>query len=82
MKEVFYDETRAYANQEPMVVYGDLTLEYRKNRSNISSVWSLQIINLTGYKEYYGHVYNLQHNRIDEDRERIVVPNLSYKIEF
>lgn len=81
-REVFYDETRAYANQEPMVVYGDLTLEYRKNRSNISSVWSLQIINLTGYKEYYGHVYNLQHNSIDEDRERIVVPNLSYKIEF
>lgn len=81
-REVFYDETRAYANQEPMVVYGDLTLEYRKNRRNISSVWSLQIINLTGYEEYYGYVYNLKQNRIDEDRERIVVPNLSYKIEF
>ncbi len=81
-REVFYDETHAYANQEPIVIYGDLTLEYRVNRRNIASAWSLQIINLTGYEEYYGHAYNLKLNRIDEDRERIVVPNLSYKIEF
>lgn len=81
-REVFYDETQAYKNQEPMVAYGDLTLEYRINRRNISSVWSLQIINLTGHEEYYGYIYNLEQNRIDEDKERIIVPNLSYKIEF
>lgn len=81
-REVFYDETRAFANREPMVVYGDMTLEYRKNRQNIASVWSLQIVNLTGYKEFYGYVYNLRLDRIDEDRESLIVPNLSYKVEF
>ncbi len=81
-REVFYDDTRAYANQEPNVVYGDLTLEYRENRRNIATVWSLQVINVTGYQEYYGHVYNLKQDRIEEDRETVVVPNLSYRIEF
>ncbi|MEQ8523901.1 carboxypeptidase-like regulatory domain-containing protein [Gracilimonas sp.] len=81
-REVFYDETRAYINQEPNILYGDLTLEYRKNLRNIAKVWSLQIINLTGYQEFYGYVFNLKRDRIEEDREMVLVPNLSYKIEF
>jgi hypothetical protein len=81
-REVFYDETRAFSNHEPDVLYGDLTFEYRINRSSRASVWSLQVINITGYKEFYGYLYNLTSSTIDEDREMILVPNLSYKIEF
>lgn len=81
-REVYYDETRAYENQEPIVIYGDLTLEYRKNLQNIATVWSLQMINVTAYQEFYGYVYNLKRNRIEEDRETVMVPNLSYRVEF
>lgn len=40
------------------------------------------MINLTGYKEFYGYRYNLRDNTIDEEREMIMIPNISYKIEF
>jgi hypothetical protein len=39
-REVFYDETNAFSNREPGVLYADLTLEYRINRSRRASVWS------------------------------------------
>lgn len=81
-REVFYDETRAFSHQEPNVLYADVTIEYRKNRRNISTVWSLQLINVTGYQEFYGYRYNLQKNTIEEERATIIIPNLSYKIEF
>ncbi|SMO93890.1 TonB-dependent receptor [Gracilimonas mengyeensis] len=81
-REVFYDEYRAYANQEPDVVFGDITLEYRKNKKNIATVWALQVINVSGYQQFYGYVYNLKKERIEDDREAVVVPNLSYRIEF
>jgi len=81
-REVVYDETRAFSRQEPMVLSADLTLEYRTNRRNISSVWSLQLFNVTGYREFYGYRYNLREETIEEDRELILIPNLSYKIEF
>lgn len=81
-REVFYDETRAFSRREPNVLYADVTIEYRKNRQNISTVWSLQMINVTGYQEFYGYRYNLEENSIDEERATIIIPNLSYKIEF
>jgi len=33
-------------------------------------------------KDFYGHRYNFIENRVDRDSEAIIVPNLSYKIEF
>jgi hypothetical protein len=81
-REVFYDESLAFSHREPAVLYADMTLEYRTNRTNTSSVWSLQILNLTGYREFYGYRYNLRVDTIDEEREMILIPNLSYKIEF
>lgn len=81
-KEVYYDENRAFTNQEPAVFYSDLTVELRTIRKKISTVWSLQMINITGYQEFYGHRYNLRTGTIDEEREMIMIPNISYKIEF
>ncbi|WP_234572742.1 TonB-dependent receptor [Rhodohalobacter sp. 614A] len=81
-REVFYDETRAFSEQEPDVFYADVTVEYRINRQQTSSVWSLQMINVTAQKEFYGYRYNLQENSIDEEKELILIPNISYRIEF
>lgn len=81
-RELFYDESRAFSNSEPNVFYSDLTVELRTNRRNISTVWSLQMINITGYEEFYGYRYNLRDGTIDKEREMILIPNVSYKIEF
>lgn len=82
LREVMYDESDAFSRQEPTVFSVDVTLEYRNIRENFTSVWSLQVFNITGYKEFYGYRYNLAENTIEEDREMILLPNLSYKIEF
>ena len=34
-----------------------LTLSYRKNKAKYSSVWSLQVLNLTGSEEYANDYY-------------------------
>jgi hypothetical protein len=81
-REVVYDETRAFSSREPQVFYADLTIEYRINRMRTAGVWSLQFINLTGYKEFYGYRYNLRDEKIDRHREAIILPNFSYRFEF
>lgn len=81
-REVVYDETRAFSQQEPDIFYADVTVEYRINRQRTSSVWSLQMINVTAHEEFYGYRYNLKENTIDAERELILIPNISYKIEF
>ena len=81
-REVVYDESRAFMNREPMVFYTDLTFEYRTIRRRITTVWSAQMMNLTGYRDFYGHRYNLQEGIIEEEREMILVPNISYTVEF
>ena len=82
LREVRYDETRAFSRREPPVVYAHLTVEYRSIAPRFTSVWSMQLLNLTGYREFYGYRYNLRENHIEEDREMIMIPNLGYKIEF
>ena len=58
------------------------TLSYRKNKPNYSSVWSLQVLNAINTKEFDGDIYKFQTQTIEPDYVGIMVPNLSYKIEF
>jgi hypothetical protein len=58
------------------------TLSYRKNKPNYSSVWSLQVLNATGTKEFSNDYYNIKTGQIENKFEGIMLPNLSYKIEF
>lgn len=81
-REVIYDESRAFSSREPGVFYADVTISYTVNRTRTAGMWSLQLINLTGYKEFYGHRYNLRSGRVDRHREAIILPNLSYRFEF
>jgi hypothetical protein len=39
-------------------------------------------VNIFGSEEFYGYKYNLKNNQIEEDTERLVFPQISYKIEF
>ncbi|OFX76868.1 MAG: hypothetical protein A2X12_00400 [Bacteroidetes bacterium GWE2_29_8] len=79
---VIYDDTKAFTEQKPAVCNIDFSLSYRRNKEKHSSVWSFQIMNLLGNKEVYGYCYNMKENKIEVDKDRIIVPNLSYRIEF
>lgn len=80
--ELTYDYSHAFERQEDPAHVLSLSFSYRKNKTNHASIWSLHILNVLGYAEYRGYDFNLQTGMPEQQFDRIVVPNLSYKIEF
>lgn len=81
-KTVIYDETKAFSKQSDPVINVHFTVSYKKNKLHSSREIAFKIINLTGQSDFYGYKYNQQNNTIDKDLTRVILPNLSYKIEF
>jgi hypothetical protein len=81
-KEVFYDESRAFEKQYSPTYYLDFTITYRINKKRHSSVWALQIKNALNSPAQDGFEYNYRTGNIDRNTYTVVLPVLSYKIEF
>ncbi len=81
-QDAIYDERNAYSQQLSPALLAHFTVSYKLNRKNISHEFAIKVLNATGYKEYYGHRYNFKTFTVDQNREPLMVPNLSYKIEF
>jgi outer membrane receptor protein involved in Fe transport len=81
-KEVIYDDARAYSKQTPSSLILHFTTSYKINKQKKSHEIALKIINVNMYSDFFGFRYNYLSNMIDEHREAIMIPNLSYKIEF
>jgi hypothetical protein len=81
-QEVIFDENLAFENSKPDVFHFDVSINYTINKPKLAHIISLQMINILGSPEFYGYVYNYQTNTIDEDAEAIMLPSISYRIEF
>jgi hypothetical protein len=81
-KFVVYDESKAFQTQTPSTYNLDLSVSYRVNKIKHSSVWSFQVKNILGSPMFSGYYYNYKTNTVDKDNLTVVVPSLSYKIEF
>lgn len=81
-KREIFDETRAFEEQLPSTFTVDFTVTYRNNHRNYSGVWALQVKNLLGANMYHGRYYNLRDDEFQMDKEVVIVPSLSYKVEF
>lgn len=81
-KRVIYDESRAFSEQFRTLTYADLTVNYRINHRKSSSVFSFQMKNILGAPIYIDHNYNYQTGQIELSKATLVIPNISYKIEF
>jgi len=55
---------------------------YRKNKQKHTSVGLVQLINIVGSNEFYDYKYNIKTDQIVNDENRIILPQISYKIEF
>ncbi len=82
IKDVVYDESQAFSNREPAIYYLDFTASWQKNMPRYSSTWSLQFVNILFQKEFYGYRYNFRTNQVEPHQEVVVIPNLSYRIDF
>ena len=81
-QDAVYNEYKAFSNQLPNALLGHLNISYKINRARISHEFALKVLNATGYKEYYGYRYNFKANKAEQEKESIIIPNISYKIEF
>lgn len=82
MKEVVYDESKAFSLQSAPITNFHFTLTYRKNNPKSSRELSFKVINLNAQPDFYGYKYNYRTNTTEKDLSSVVLPNLSYKIEF
>jgi len=81
-QDVVYDYSLLFEDKDPDKFHMNATINYRKNKKNYSSVWSLQMVNLLMAKENYGLYYNYKTQQVERWEFAVPVPNLSYKIEF
>lgn len=81
-KEVVYDERNAFSKQLDPSFVGHFTVSYTINRKRAAHEFAIKIINFTGYEDYYGHSYNFKTHTLDEERGAMIIPNISYKIQF
>ncbi len=81
-REVIYDDTQAFANQVAPGLQMHFTASYRINNKKLSHELALKILNLTGQADFYGYKYNFRDDTVDQDLASVVIPNLSYRIDF
>lgn len=82
VKEVIYDEKKAFSLQSDPMTNVHFTAIYKINKRNRSSEIALKILNLTQQADFRGHLYNRLDNTVDKELPSLMIPNLSYKIEF
>jgi len=82
VKDVVYDETNAYKMQAPSSFNMHFTASYKVNKKHSSHELALKILNVTRQPDFNGYKYNMISNKIDKDLSSVIIPNLSYKIEF
>ncbi len=81
-EDVVYDYSRLFEDKESDNFLVNTTFNYRINKTKHSSIWSLQIINLFLAKENYGLYYNYKTKKVEAWEFAVLVPSISYKIEF
>ncbi len=80
--DIIYDYQRAFDESLDPTLFLHFTVNFKRNKPKYTSTWALNIINATGVKEFYGFRRNLKTGAIEPEMEAIIIPNISYKIEF
>ena len=81
-QDAVYDESRAYEKQLSPAFISNFTVSYKLNKKKLAHEFALKILNATGYKEFGGHFYNYKKQKVEAYRDAVVMPGISYKIEF
>ncbi len=81
-KETQYEENQAYSRQLSPMFLVNYTFSYRMNRQKISHEFAVKGMNATGYKEYFGHEYNLKTGVIEARRLKNSIFNIVYRLDF
>ena len=81
-QQIVYDNARAFKEHLPAALMAHFTVGYKINRDKLAHEFCLKMINVTGVKEFGGYMYNFRDNKPEMYLGAVVIPNISYKIEF
>ncbi len=81
-QRVIYNWAKPYSEQNPTDYYFDFTASWRIDGKRVANVFSLQVKNLLGSPSEYNWVYNYREKKVEFTSMVVVVPNISYRIEF
>ncbi|MCZ6693505.1 MAG: hypothetical protein O6939_06340, partial [Bacteroidetes bacterium] len=81
-QEEIFNENMAFTKSEPSIYQFDVTFTHRKNKPKYSRVWAIQIKNLFGSKDFDEYRFNYQTQAMEKNQSKVMVPSISYKIEF
>ena len=82
IKDIAYDYSQPFTVQQEPDLFVDLTFTWRNNRPRFSTEWSIMVKNVFANPTDFGSYYDLKLNEIVSDKTVIVIPSISYKIEF
>ena len=77
-----FDDENAWSLQDDFVTHLDLSITYRINKKSHAGIWALQVKNILGARQNDMYLYDYKKQEVTLDNRVIVVPSLSYKIEF
>lgn len=77
-----YNENVPFSKSLSPAFVGFVGAKYCINRKRVAHEFAAQIVNFTGYKDYYGHRFNHKTGKVEPEREANMVPEVSYKISF
>lgn len=77
-----YNENVPFSKSLSPAFVGFVGVKYCINRKRVAHEFAAQIVNFTGYKDYYGHRFNHKTGKVEPEREANMVPEVSYKISF
>ncbi|MCL2413232.1 MAG: prevent-host-death protein, partial [Bacteroidales bacterium] len=79
---IVFDSSRAFQPQLPADFFGHLTVNYTMNRNRVEHRFSVQLTNITGNREFDGYFFNSRQGRPEKFWSTVVIPNISYRIQF
>lgn len=82
MQQVVYNDDKVFENKKPDSQILSFALNYRINKPHHASVWTLQIINVLGEKDYEGYSWDAAAGAVVENADPYLIPAISYKIEW
>jgi hypothetical protein len=81
-RRAIFDEENAWSIQDSFTTYLDASITYRINKKSYAGIWALQVKNVLGARQNDMYLYDYEKKEVVLDNRVIVVPSLSYKIEF
>jgi len=81
-KTPYYDWSKPYANQLPVDYFLDASFSWRRDYKKVAGIFTIEVKNLLGNPSDYRHTYNYSTHSIEQQSVVVVMPNISYRIEF